>query len=227
MAALFVGQFSLIGISPDFQTTMQNTLANIATLAALSDSMKQLADTWATEFSKNALALTSGAFVLLKNQLEQVRDASFIVARVPLVPLYLLLGFKLLYVVAVIALAIGAYAFTHPAETEVVKAQLSTKGLAAAHFDQPALVQENAVKAVQSRLGVVNERSATDPPSTSNSSPDNNRPGDPKPGNLKRAITSLGEIAGGKPKVGSCLMQTVPGDWWSWRTTCGIASAPS
>ncbi|KAF3763160.1 hypothetical protein M406DRAFT_73790 [Cryphonectria parasitica EP155] len=111
-----------------------------------------LANLWAREFSYYALSTSLGVFVPQVNMLEQARNNTVTVARVPLIPLYLLLGFKWLYVVVVLCMAIGVYCFTHPAETEVVKAQLSVKGLVTAHFNQPDLLRNNVVQEVQSRL---------------------------------------------------------------------------
>jgi hypothetical protein len=86
-------------------------------------------------------------------------------------PLYLLVSLKLLYVVAVVALTTGAYAFTHPAEIEVVKEQLLTRGLAASYFDQPQLLQHNAVKATQERLHTQNNKQSSSNPSGSANPP--------------------------------------------------------
>jgi hypothetical protein len=69
-------------------------------------------------------------------------------------PLYLLLATKAIYILALIILAIGAYSFTHPAATEIVKAQLSMKGIAIAHFQQPDLDQENIVKELQNHIDI-------------------------------------------------------------------------
>jgi hypothetical protein len=185
----------------------------------------QLANIWAQEYSKAALAMSVGVFAPRVNEIEQVRNSTISVARVPLIPLYLLLGFKFLYVVTVIVLAIGAYCFTHPAETEIVKAQLSVKGLAAAHFDQPDLLRENVVKEVQSRLNLA--KTGTDgvggagigvsgdggqdserAPSSSHSPP----VGEPS----RRAVTEPGAVPAGPaddhpPKIG--LMPTRTGAW--------------
>jgi len=137
-----------------------------------------------------------------------------------LIPLYLLLGFKFLYVVTVIVLAIGAYCFTHPAETEIVKAQLSVKGLAAAHFDQPDLLRENVVKEVQSRLNLAKNGAdasvggagggqySEDRASSSHSIPVGEPP--------RRAATEPGAVPAGPaddhpPKIG--LMPTRTGAW--------------
>lgn len=134
-------------------TPVKVALVDAAYLASYTaQNSTDLANIWAREFSKNALAMSIGVFVPLVNELEQVRNNNVNVTRVPMVPLYLLLGLKFIYVIVVIFLAIGVYCFTHPAETEVVKAQLSVKGLVAAHFDQPDLLRGNVVKEVQSRL---------------------------------------------------------------------------
>ncbi|KAI3393997.1 hypothetical protein diail_3313 [Diaporthe ilicicola] len=118
-------------------------------------SAADLANRWAKKFSYYALSTSVGTFAPQVNRLEQARNSTVTVTRVPIVPLYLLLGLKWLYVVVVICMAIGVYCFTHPAETEVVKAQLSVKGLVTAHFDHPDLLQKGAVQQVQSRLDLL------------------------------------------------------------------------
>lgn len=206
MAALFTGPFSLVGVGEEYKDVMKSTMSSIARTAGLSDTMDQLAATWALEFSRNAMALGIGAFTPLQTALEQQRTLSVTVARVPLGPLFLLIALKLLYVVAVIGLAVGAYAFTHPSETEVVKEQLSTKGLAAAHFDQPQLLQSNAVKAAQEQFDRhVNKRSDTDP------SPSSSQAEEPKPG-ISRAQTLPRDLDGGKARVG-----LAPGPEGAWK----------
>ncbi|KAK4954450.1 hypothetical protein LTR10_007881 [Elasticomyces elasticus] len=127
-------------------------LSNLASKAGIQNTSIDLAESFAGGWSQAALAMSVGVLDPAPNAIEQVRNSTIAVARVPMIPLYLLLGFKAIYVVAVIALAIGAYCFTHPGETEVVKAQLSAKGLAAAHFDDPGLLQQNVVKEMQARL---------------------------------------------------------------------------
>ncbi|KAK5048531.1 hypothetical protein LTR84_005621 [Exophiala bonariae] len=203
MAALFTGPFSLIGLTEGYKDVLKSTMSTIARTAALSDTMDQLANTWALEFSRNAMALSIGAFTPLQTVLEQQRTQAVIVTRVPLGPLFLLIALKLVYVVAVIGLAIGAYAFTHPSETEVVKEQLSTKGLAAAHFDQPQLLQSNAVKATQEHFDRhINKRSDRDPGSSTAD--------EPKPG-ISRAKTLPRDLDGGKARVG--LAPDPEGTW--------------
>ncbi|PSR88499.1 hypothetical protein BD289DRAFT_482101 [Coniella lustricola] len=120
-----------------------------------------MADIWARKFSFYALSTSLGAFEPRLNSLEQVRNNTVSVARVPIAPLYLLLGLKWLYVVVVICMAIGVYCFTHPAETEVVKAQLSVKGLVTAHFDQPDMIHKKVLHEVETRLGQARELDAT------------------------------------------------------------------
>jgi hypothetical protein len=206
MAALFLGEFSVYGYDSTIKTDIQSVFSSIADVASLAYSMTDFAEKWATGFSNAATARAIGAFVPLDNEVEQIRETGVVVARIPLAPLYLLIAVKMIYVVVVIILAIGAYAFTHPAETEVVKAQLSTKGLAAAHFDQPDLLQENAVKAVQSRLDTIQNKRANTTPSAADASKK-----DPQPGQLIRADTTPGQIEGGKPKVG--IVANADGAW--------------
>lgn len=149
--AFYSAPFAWLGLAG--LTPVRVALTNAAYLASYTaQNSTDLANIWAREFSKMAMATPIGVFVPMANDLEQVRNNTVNVTRVPMIPLYLLLGLKFLYVIVVIILAIGVYCFTHPAETEVVKAQLSVKGLVAAHFDQPDLIRSNVVKEVQSRL---------------------------------------------------------------------------
>lgn len=151
--AFFSAPFAWFSYAMGLQP-VESTLRNAAYLAGnTARNGSDLANIWALAFSRAALALSIGVFEPLANDLEQLRDNAVNVARVPMIPLYLLLSLKLLYVVVVIVLAVGVYCFTHPAETEVVKAQLSVHGLAAAHFNEPDLVRSNVVKELETRLG--------------------------------------------------------------------------
>lgn len=154
----------------------------MAAAAGASDDSGSLAAMFADHWSQTVLALSAGVMTREPNLLTQTRSAPYQVARVPLLPLYVLLALKAIYVLAVIALAIGAYCFTHPAETEIVKTQLSTRGLAAAHFDQPDILQSKVVSQLSERLQPVATRN------------DQAEPDDPAKGGLKRAATFLGDI---------------------------------
>lgn len=111
------------------------SLENAAILGGLSSNSTQLAEVTANAFSQAALALAIGAISNRTNLLEQSRT-SLSLTRVPKVPLYILLVLKFLYVLGVVLLAVVAICFTHPSETQEVKARLSIKGLAAAYFAQ-------------------------------------------------------------------------------------------
>ncbi|KPI34827.1 uncharacterized protein AB675_4876 [Cyphellophora attinorum] len=126
--------------------------AAAATAAYSGNNSRAIADRFSWEFSRVMLALATAALDPARNELEQIRLPHEIVARIPLAPFYLLLFTKGLYVVGVIILAIGAYCFTHPAETEAVRDQLSVKGLTAAHFNNPNMQRENVVKHLQDRI---------------------------------------------------------------------------
>ena len=127
-------------------------LSSAAQIASTFNTSVGLANAFATEMSKNMLAYGVGAMEPQLNLLEQGRKSTLRVARVPVVPLYLLLATKAVYVVVVLILATWAFCFSHPSETEAVRMALSTKGLAAAHFESPGLLQANVVKEVRSRL---------------------------------------------------------------------------
>jgi hypothetical protein len=157
------------------------TLQAIAGVASVSDNSSSLAHAFADGWSQAALALSAGVMAPSENTLTQWRIPRQ-VARVPMIPLYILLGLKAVYVLAVIALAIGAYCFTHPAETEIVKTQLSTRGLAAAHFDSPDILQSQVLSQIKERL---------QPTTTKNNQAESE---DPATGGLKRAATFLGDM---------------------------------
>lgn len=178
----------------------------VADLAGTQNTSTDLANVFARGWSKAALALSAGVMSSAANDIEQIRDSTVAVARVPMIPLYLLLGLKGLYVLAVIVLAIGAYCFTHPAETEVVKAQLSAKGLAAAHFDTPALVQQNVVKEIGARIASVKNKTTDDIAPASKAED----PG--QPGGVKRAETAPATVGQNEERrVG--LVATADGAW--------------
>lgn len=150
-SAPFAWQWGSNGLMP-VSAIMQET-AFAASYTARNGT--DLARIWAREFSKKALSLSIGVFVPSVNELEQGRNNTVTVTRVPLVPLYMLLGLKFLYVVAVIVLAVGAYCFTHPAETEVVREQLSIKGLVAAHLEKPSSIHDEVMKQVHNQVSQV------------------------------------------------------------------------
>jgi hypothetical protein len=161
-------------------------LRSIATTVSPNDAADHLANAYADAWSQAALALSAGVVTQEANLLSQVRSTESVI-RVPKGSLYVLLALKAIYVLAVVALAIGAYCFTHPAETEIVKSQLSTRGLAATHFDIPDILQSKVVSELSERLQ----------PATNNTN-NKNDPADPEydPGKngLKRAATFLGDI---------------------------------
>ncbi len=71
-------------------------------------------------------------------------------------------------------------AFTRLVETEIVKTQLSTKGLAAAHFDPPDMLRQNVIRQMNKRLQLGNSRVNSDE--------------DPAADGLKKTVTSVGDM---------------------------------
>jgi hypothetical protein len=194
-----------------------NTITDAATVASITgNNSRTIAAMFAQEISRAMLAYSLSAIDPVVNILEQERIAGLKLARIPLVPLYLLIATKAIYVVAVIILAIGAYAFTHPAETEVVKAQLSVRGLAAAHFNSPSMMQQQVIQQIQSRLDAAKEKDSSETKDEEITSSDQS---DLPPGQrvLKHAATApaSGTVEPQEPpknpKVG--LLPTADGGW--------------
>ncbi|ETN36248.1 uncharacterized protein HMPREF1541_08525 [Cyphellophora europaea CBS 101466] len=206
MAGLFSAPPAFAAYNP----VIQNAIAEAASVAAYSgNNSRIIATRFAREFSRTMLALATAVMAPETNELEQIREPLKIVARIPLAPLYLLLATKALYVFGVVILAIGAYCFTHPAETEVVKAQLSVKGLTAAHFNQPGMVQQNVVRQLQDRIDAAQGKGSSGGNGTSSAAEK-----EPATTTLRHAAT---EPVQGSPRptdnarVG--LMPTAEGGW--------------
>jgi hypothetical protein len=108
-----------------------------------------VADWYAEYFSVCAVQLMAGVLDPTVTHFEQTRNNNFTATRVPIVPLFVLLGFKLLYCLAVLGLAIAAYYYTDPAESQSVKERLTVKGLAATYFTDSLSQQQVAVKNIQ------------------------------------------------------------------------------
>lgn len=144
MAALLTGPFVTMS-----NLYINDSLYDAAIVAGAADNSVGIANLFADEYGKLLLAYVVPALEPELVQVQQNRTVVPNVARVPLVPLYLLLATKAIYVIAVIVLAIAAYAFTHPAETEIVKDQLTIKALTSAHFDRPDVMQKYAVDQLQ------------------------------------------------------------------------------
>lgn len=202
LAALLTGPLA-VGSSP----YVRNSLTSVAMAAGSANYSAGIARIFSNEFSKLLLAYSVGALetqVVLK---QQDRFTIADIARVPMIPLYLLLATKGLYVLAVIVLAIAAYAFTHPAETEIVKDQLSVKGLTSAHFDRPDVMQDYAVQQIKSHM------SSADPDMPQSSSPKEEKTNEPvKPG-LRHAATAPVQGTAPKKEAKVGLMPAVDGTW--------------
>lgn len=207
------GLFSAPPAFAYYNPVIQAAIASAASTAAYSgNNSRAIADRFALEFSKAMLAFATAALEPARNDLEQIRQPHQIVARIPLAPLYLLLITKALYVIGVIVLAIGAYCFTHPAETEVVRAQLSVKGLTEAHFNTPGMVQQSVVKQLQDRLDVAKGKG----PQVTSEEVEKEREGGPASTTLRHAATepamgSAPQAPEQKKRVG--LMPNAQGTW--------------
>lgn len=124
------------------------SLQSAAALSAYSTTPELLATEFGDEFSRSAIALTAGIMVSETNIIEQLRNNSKLLTRVPKVPLYFLVGLKALYALASLTMAALAVTFTGPSEAQEVKARLTIEGLSAGFFE-PAATQGRAVKKVE------------------------------------------------------------------------------
>lgn len=135
----FVSALALGSLALSLASTEISTAANSV----------ELANWWGQEFSRFAITLLAGSMQSLNNSIEQTRNNSHSATRVPMIPLFLLLGFKMAYCLAVLFLAIAAWYYTDPRETQSVKERLTIQGLAAAYFAEGSLHQQLAVKNVE------------------------------------------------------------------------------
>lgn len=138
-------------------------LQNAAALAAYKTTPQELADKFAGEFSSAAVALTAGIMSPTTNLLEQSRNNTELLTRVPKIPLYFLVGLKALYALASLVVAGLAVMLTGPSEAQEVKARLTIDGLATGFFE-PGANQEKAVKTIQQLYGEHHKDKAEDKP---------------------------------------------------------------
>ena len=128
------------------------SLQEAAALAAYRTTPEGLAGKFANEFSRSAVALTAGIMIPQTNKIEQLRNNTVLLTRVPKIPLYFLVSLKAIYALASLILAGLAVTFTGPSEAQEVKARLTVEGLAAGFFE-PAAYQEKAVKKLEDLFG--------------------------------------------------------------------------
>lgn len=124
------------------------SLQNAAAAAAYENSPQDLSDQFADGFSRAAVALSAGIMSPVTNLLEQSRNNTELLTRVPKLPLYFLISVKALYALASLFLAGLAYLLTGFHEAQEVKARLTVDGLAAGLFE-PGANQEQGVKRIE------------------------------------------------------------------------------
>ncbi|KAL9114877.1 MAG: hypothetical protein Q9227_001120 [Pyrenula ochraceoflavens] len=127
-------------------------LSDAAAVAAYGTTPDKVADTFANAFSRAAVALTAGINTPVLNRLEQSRNDTVILTRVPKIPLYFLVSLKALYALFSLILAALVVFFARPAEAQEVKARLTVDGLAAGFFE-PKKRQERAVDKIEKLYG--------------------------------------------------------------------------
>lgn len=113
-------------------------------IASFSLTAQDVANKWATLFSQIALGLSAGVMSSRTNLQEQTRT-EILVARIPKVPLFTLIGLNLLYATVGLALALYAMCVSRPHAARDAQARLSVAGLAA-RFEEPNLSQRPVAK---------------------------------------------------------------------------------
>ena len=97
-----------------------------------------------------------------QNIIEQSRNNTVLLTRVPKIPLYVLIGLKGVYALASLVLACLVVTFSGPTEAQEVKARLTVEGLAAGLLE-PAANQERAVKRLVDSFGEHNKATKEEP----------------------------------------------------------------
>ena len=127
-------------------------LQDASAVAAYKTTPQDLADKFADEFSHAAVALSAGVMSPATCILEQSRNNTELLTRVPKIPLYFLVSLKAFYALASIIVAVLAATLTSPSEAQEIKARLTVDGLATGLFE-PRANQEKAVKEIQHLYG--------------------------------------------------------------------------
>ena len=100
----------------------------------LYENSQDLANEWASLYSQIALGLSAGIMSPRLNIRQQTRS-SFLVARIPKVPLFVLICLNLLYAAVGILLALYCTCFCAPRTTKDIQARLTVAGLVAFCFE--------------------------------------------------------------------------------------------
>lgn len=127
---------SLGGIiaAPTNEDFAQSDFDIAARISSFHENSQDLTNEWATLYSQIALGLSAGIMSPRLNIRQQTRS-SFLVARIPKVPLFVLIGLNLLYAVVGILLALYCAWFCAPRTTKDTQARLTVAGLVAFCFE--------------------------------------------------------------------------------------------
>ncbi|KAK0758038.1 hypothetical protein N5P37_009336 [Trichoderma harzianum] len=109
-----------------------------ANFASAGNSSAEIAEITAAFMSRAVLSLSVGAISSRKNIIEQSRSR-ILLTRVPVVPFYLLITLKALYVCGIIILAAAIVIWSHPKEAARLKSQFTIDGLVGTIFREDKL----------------------------------------------------------------------------------------
>lgn len=122
-----------------------NDLLQVATnLASVSNNSAEISTITANYIAHIALSMSINATSNRANILEQSRS-TLLLTRVPTIPFYLLIAFKLVYVLGVVLFAIAAIILTRPSESAGIKAKLTIDGLMTTIFRDDKVKSEPTV----------------------------------------------------------------------------------
>lgn len=127
------GTMGTIINSPIYYGFGRATMESNALAASANVNAAAVANAYAYLYSRTVMALIAGTTTGRPTILEHVREP-VLVARIPKVPLYMLVAFNCVYGILGIVLAILAF-MTKPSETNDVRERLSVAGIVASSFE--------------------------------------------------------------------------------------------
>jgi hypothetical protein len=129
------GSMGTIVNAPIYYGLGKGAMESNAYSATGESNVEALAESYAFAYSRTAMALSSGIMSSRPTLLEQTRE-TVLVARIPKVPLYMLVAFNLLFAIVGIVLAAVAL-MGSPLATNDVRERLTIAGIVAFAFEGP------------------------------------------------------------------------------------------
>lgn len=129
-----------------------NVLENGAMRAGFSNTSQELADTMALVYSQTSLGFAAGVFSPRNNLEEQFRN-TFLVAKIPFRPFYLLVVLNLLYATAGLIMGIVALWAQEYAGVREIQSRLTISGLVSQCLEPPVVEVQHMSDRFEERYG--------------------------------------------------------------------------